>query len=125
MVRPEWIVASIEQGKLLPFRDFELETIREEKHQRLDGFLVQPQPKKWLLEKKCEESNPNPNEGEGETICLTNTTTAAEFIKNYFEYSRLHFIGTWKLRIEAFTLQHPNRGPQPSPSSKQIFFCMH
>ena len=32
-----------------------------------------------------------------------------KFMDNYYKSSRLHFIGTWKARIEALAMADPNR----------------
>lgn len=42
-----------------------------------------------------------------------------KFMDNYYKSSRLHFIGTWKARIEALAMAAPSRELSHSPLSDQ------
>lgn len=105
-------MASIAAGKVLPVRDFALEQLQDDTIQRLDGFLnTVPDAK---APKRTTENAVQLEGEERELAYFRNAAlTPAAFIKSYFEHSRLHFIGTWKMRIEAFTLKHKHAGPKP------------
>ena len=114
IVRPEWITASIDAGEVLPVEDFALGQIQDPRDQRLDAFLQShdddPREDTEMMVDMAPEGD-----AEKEMAYLKNADqTPGSFIRSYFEHSRLHFIGTWKLRIEGFLQRQRNRGPKPA-----------
>lgn len=120
VVKPEWITESLKQGKRLPEEDFGLPRLQLQPGQTtLDGFR-RPTPN--------DENHPNVDTGKdvaaktsGVDESLKEALRVAEearsscavlggrprsashdpnFMDTYFKASRLHFIGTWKERIE-------------------------
>lgn len=48
-----------------------------------------------------------------------------DFMDTYFRSSRLHFIGTWKARIEALAARMGPAAPSPAPHASTLvcFLC--
>lgn len=96
---------SIKSQTLLPVNDFLLEELKEHGEQQIKGFLAEDTtPNKRLKSKQESEDDlcpTGPDDHHHTEHC------SSEFIKTYFQSSRLHFIGTWKMRIE--NLIHENR----------------
>ena len=93
--------------------DFALEQIQDPRDRRLDAFLMSHDDPQEEAEMTVDM--PPEGDAEKETAYFKNADlTPSAFIRSYFEHSRLHFIGTWKLRIEGFLQQQRNRGPKPA-----------
>ena len=120
VVRPEWIVASVEAGRVLPVEDFGLEALRDAGAQRLEAVVSDiPSPKRPRTAPLTEREMQERAEAKELAYFRDGNLTPAAFIKSYFEHSRLHFIGTWKMRIEAFTQRHKHKGPKPLRTSQR------
>ncbi|CCC70307.1 hypothetical protein NCAS_0E02370 [Naumovozyma castellii] len=78
VVKPDWIVQSIAQGKLLPWQDFALLTNLDERQKKLPLLLPKKQDSKTIVD--CNDPN---------------------FISSYFQNSRLHHLSTWKSDLRA------------------------
>ena len=83
VVRPDWIVEGIARQKLLPVRSFLLEPLQNKQTRSLEETLT--------------HSRPTAKDG-------------AAFVKQFFQKSRLHHIGSWKNHfqetVRKFHLSH-------------------
>ncbi|KAL3229698.1 DNA repair protein REV1 [Nakaseomyces bracarensis] len=75
VVKPNWIVDSIEKGELLPWRDYALINNVDPNQPKLDSATP----------------------GSGSIV----DCTSPSFIQDYFKHSRLHHLSTWKIDLRA------------------------
>lgn len=102
---------SIKAQKLLPVARFLLDQLKNDGEQGIESFLLHEEgsSKKRRLEEDIMEEEIHPaGEEEDEKISRyfrNGELKPSDFIKSYFENSRLHFIGTWRMRIENLILE--------------------
>ncbi|UCS19908.1 uncharacterized protein HLK63_E05269 [Nakaseomyces glabratus] len=89
VVKPNWIIDSIQQKKLLPWRDYALIDTLDPDQQKLDLPLKEPTSK--------ETATSNRNRQSGPLVSCKDPN----FISDYFKHSRLHHLSTWKTDLRA------------------------
>lgn len=87
VVRPEWITESIEQGKLLPWQDYALSWDQEQRNLQLKAASP---PASSVVD--CKDP---------------------DFLKTFFENSRLHHLSNWKADLRARFLAEGFNKPSP------------
>lgn len=92
VVRPEWITESIEQGKLLRWQDYALSWDQEQPNLQLKS--VSP-PVSGAAVVDCKDPN---------------------FLKTFFENSRLHHLSNWKADLRSRFLSEGFSKPSPEDS---------
>eukprot|EP00198_Chlamydomonas_reinhardtii_P004670 XP_001694006.1 deoxycytidyl transferase [Chlamydomonas reinhardtii] len=97
-VRPEWIVASIAAGRLLPAAS--------------PAPPLQPGQSPRAHSEVAAELRAASDAVKGPP---RSTRTDPRFMETFFRNSRLHFIGTWRTRIEALMAEVEAAAPQPLP----------
>ena len=119
-IRPEWVTESIKAGRLLPVGPFVLERTRgggpgqrtlafkkaeppsrKERLARAQAVAKRMRDECQLLKGPPKSSRDDPN-----------------FVESFYRASRLHFIGTWKSRLEKLMQSDAVDGaPVPTPTS--------
>lgn len=129
IVRPEWITESIIARKLLPIADYILHCIRPggpgqrtlqwarvERNavQTCDAYdterLAQAQDIAKQMRQNCQILKGPPKSSKDDP----------NFIESFYQASRLHFIGTWKTRLEKLMLSGiAEHSPRPTANSAE------
>ncbi|WZN60214.1 DNA polymerase IV [Chloropicon roscoffensis] len=108
VVHPNWVVESIRAGRLLPFAKYVLDRIRKEPGQSVLPVAPRPAAGGGTPKKR--------SRAEGGDL-LNN-------VDSFFKNSRLHFIGSWKAKIEdvmaaAASLDPPKPDP-PGAAPRRV-----
>lgn len=117
VVKPEWITESIRAGKLLSIGEYLLESLRPggPGQQTLqwgrrdspfvdDGRLSRAQEIAKHMRQNCQMLKGPPKSSKDDP----------NFIDSFYQASRLHFIGTWKIRLEKLMLSGvSDNSPRP------------
>lgn len=129
VVKPEWITESVEKGELQPWQNYRL-VPRSSKQRELVFQTNAPPPVDETATAAVSNENANPPIAASSTTATTTSTTTPatssifksewqksvstsnpEFIKRFYETSRLHHLSTWKseLReiIEKLQVKYP------------------
>jgi DNA repair protein REV1 len=126
VVHPSWIVESIGANRLLSHSKFILERLRIEPKQRLiqmprspgravDHSKVVDGRGDVISPKKAAEEEEEGGGGGGKN----SIDKEKDFVGSFYKNSRLHFIGTWKAKIEAMMSAASDLdSPQPDKGSK-------
>lgn len=103
VVKPSWVVDSISKGQLLPWRDYALIDTLEPNQQQLNIPEPEPHPRQ-------DQAPSSSTHAQTDNLANENSTTPStavvdcndkNFIKEYFKYSRLHHLSTWKINLRA------------------------
>jgi DNA repair protein REV1 len=129
VVRPEWITESIRAKKLLPIGDFLLEMLRpggpgqttlqwmrgektvpDDSHHSMQERLSRAQEVAKRMRQNCQVLKGPPKSSKDDP----------NFIESFYQASRLHFIGTWKTRLEKLMLSGiADQSPKPTTDESQ------
>ena len=129
VVRPQWVLDSIERGSLQRWSDYSLIEV-DYGQQRLQ-FRNEDQTNPHAKQDDEDESEIGPStEPMSEIVDTTDGTTTIDskhpdFLKQFFAKSRLHHLSTWKadLRLEFLNMvieQSKSQGHRPTGASHRI-----
>ena len=109
VVHPRWILESIRAGQVLPHSRYILDRIRTSPNQ---GTLQ--------LHKRTNNTSsasvPSHSHGHSHSPRMKKEK---DFVNSFFKNSRLHFIGSWKAKVEAvMSAAGEMKAPQPDKQSK-------
>lgn len=107
VVRPEWILKSIESKQLLPWQNFRL--VPNSSDQKELPFTGESLNKAILKTDWARKS----------------TTVNPEFIKRYYESSRLHHLSIWKGELKEIVANLQQKYPSRKRKSTQDNACVY
>ncbi|KAK9844061.1 hypothetical protein WJX81_003182 [Elliptochloris bilobata] len=139
-VRPEWVVDSLAAGRLLPVTDYALWRLRDAPGQRtLAAFAAQPlsrsAPDRPAAPAHLPAWSPAGGKGQRDQSAIPDPLAARAakdilkgpprssrddpaFQATFWQASRLHFIGSWKARIEVLAAKLAGDAPAPKPPGR-------
>ncbi|KAF8206292.1 hypothetical protein K438DRAFT_1963365 [Mycena galopus ATCC 62051] len=98
VVRPEWLTESVKAGILLPWRDFVFGQTARPAPTQATAVPAQAQS---IPRYAADASNPNAQRAMANPQWRSaNTSAAPDFIKGYYEHSRLHFLSASKAHLQ-------------------------
>jgi len=125
IVHPDWLRRCAEQGRRLDIADFVL-AARERGQPVLGTALFQPRPGPQApsseAQRNVEAQRAAAEARRGAELLRgppQTTSTDPNFVRHYFEASRLHLIGEWRTRVRKIvaSLEGQTLGPDPQTAS--------
>ena len=142
VVKPDWILDSVNAGKLLPWQPYRL--VRSELQPSVFQFvkkferaspekrpesapsstsssplLVEENPNHLVEENPNQDHfGPRPDLDTRSEWIKNNVATAPQFLDRYFENSRLHHLSTWKAELRDYVVDKLAKKPPSSTSQK-------
>lgn len=118
IVKPEWIVRSIEAGKLLPVHEFLLWQKGAVPGQKKIGRLAIKSLHEDKAEHSAEHAQQLAAKLRADCDVLKGPPKSSkddpDFVNSFYKSSRLHFIGTWKARLEGLLTTMADTAPSPT-----------
>jgi len=104
-VTVQWILDSVRQRRKMPTGAYIPRCLRREGTSRIDGWVktsrnASPMTKGAVVDISSRASAPRISRGwAGPNPTLRSTRSDPQFVRSYFEKSRLHFIGSWRSHL--------------------------
>ncbi|ORX50861.1 DNA repair protein [Hesseltinella vesiculosa] len=115
VVKPAWITDSVREKKLLPWTDYRLGKLNHGQTELAFTSIKGKQPEQ-----------PAPSAPSGEALNKTllanewsrqHSSMHPDFVKRYFETSRLHYLSTWKAELKDIVRQARLKSPNTTADS--------